>query len=158
VAYSWPIPSLSDTDLRGSLAGAGRWLLVGDAAGLVDPITREGIYFALKSGELAARAILASPGAPALEYTDAVRRECVDELARAARLKAGFFRPGFTRLLTHSLEHSAPVRAIMAKLIAGEQPYRSLKQRLLLTCELRLAWRLAQMEIGSRLEGAHRAT
>ena len=29
-----------------------RWGLVGDAAGLVDPITREGIYFALASGQV----------------------------------------------------------------------------------------------------------
>src|SRR5262249_48296121 len=35
----------------------GRVLLVGDAAGLVDPITAEGISHALLSGELAARAL-----------------------------------------------------------------------------------------------------
>ncbi len=36
-----------------------RTLLAGDAAGLVDPFTGEGIRFALKSGRLAAQAILA---------------------------------------------------------------------------------------------------
>jgi len=35
----------------------GRCLLAGDAAGLVDRVAGEGIYYALKSGELAARAI-----------------------------------------------------------------------------------------------------
>jgi flavin-dependent dehydrogenase len=35
-----------------------RTLLVGDAAGLVDPFTGEGIRFAIKSGRLAAEAIL----------------------------------------------------------------------------------------------------
>jgi len=35
-----------------------RALLVGDAAGLVDPFTGEGIRFAIKSGRLAAKAIL----------------------------------------------------------------------------------------------------
>jgi hypothetical protein len=35
-----------------------RWLLAGDAAGLVDPITREGIYFALASGQWAAESLL----------------------------------------------------------------------------------------------------
>jgi geranylgeranyl reductase family protein len=39
----------------------GRVLLVGDAAGLVDPITAEGISHALGSGRLAAEAIGASP-------------------------------------------------------------------------------------------------
>jgi flavin-dependent dehydrogenase len=31
---------------------------VGDSAGLVDPITGEGLYYALKSGEIAAKAIM----------------------------------------------------------------------------------------------------
>lgn len=35
-----------------------RFLLVGDAAGFADPVTREGMYFALKSGELAARTVI----------------------------------------------------------------------------------------------------
>jgi geranylgeranyl reductase family protein len=35
-----------------------RTLLVGDAAGLMDPLTGEGIRFAIKSGRLAARAVL----------------------------------------------------------------------------------------------------
>ena len=38
------------------LAGP-RWALVGDAAGLVDPITREGIFFALASGQWVADAL-----------------------------------------------------------------------------------------------------
>jgi flavin-dependent dehydrogenase len=37
----------------------GRVLLVGDAAGLADPVTAEGISFAVRSGRLAAEAILA---------------------------------------------------------------------------------------------------
>ncbi len=40
--------------------GAGKnWLLVGDAAGHVDPIVGEGIYYALCSAEYAREAILA---------------------------------------------------------------------------------------------------
>ena len=55
--YAWPIPSLSAHDLQTqALAGPG-WMLVGDAAGLVDPITREGIFFALQSASSAAEAL-----------------------------------------------------------------------------------------------------
>jgi flavin-dependent dehydrogenase len=38
----------------------GRVLLAGDAAGMVDPLTGEGIFFAVKSGQAAADAVLAS--------------------------------------------------------------------------------------------------
>lgn len=44
--------------------GPKRILLAGDAAGLAEPLLGEGIFFAVKSGQAAARAILASdPGA-----------------------------------------------------------------------------------------------
>lgn len=41
----------------------GRVLLAGDAAGLVDPLTGEGIFSAIKSGQAAAAAVLACGGA-----------------------------------------------------------------------------------------------
>jgi flavin-dependent dehydrogenase len=39
-------------------AGDG-WVLVGDAFGFIDPVYSSGVYFALKSGEMAADAIVA---------------------------------------------------------------------------------------------------
>ncbi|MGD0752499.1 MAG: geranylgeranyl reductase family protein [Anaerolineales bacterium] len=51
--------------------GTQRSLLVGDAAGLVDPFTGEGIRFAIKSGRLAAQAILS--GLPE-SYTERVNQ------------------------------------------------------------------------------------
>src|SRR5204863_9811006 len=47
--YSWPIPSLSGTDLNASIVAGNGWYLVGDAAGIVDPVPREGIFFPLQS-------------------------------------------------------------------------------------------------------------
>lgn len=47
---------------RRSLFAAPRVLLVGDAAGLADPVTAEGITAGILSGQLAARAILAGAG------------------------------------------------------------------------------------------------
>ena len=46
----------------GSPAAAGRTLLVGDAAGLVDPLSGDGIYEAFVSSELAAETILSAEG------------------------------------------------------------------------------------------------
>jgi flavin-dependent dehydrogenase len=137
--YSWPIPSLSASDFaRPELTGS-RWALAGDAAGLVDPITREGIYFAIASGQWIADALCADDTATA--YRTRVLDEAVAELARAARLKAGFFRPAFAGLMIDALHHSAAIRAVMADLVAGRQSYATLKWRLLKTLELGLAWR-----------------
>jgi len=135
--YSWPIPSLGAGSLRRlELSGRG-WCLVGDAAGLVDPITREGIYFALVSGEWAADAAIHGDAA---HYAERVRGELVPELAHAARLKAGFFRLASTDLLIRALRRSGAVRNVMANLIAGRQAYAGLRWQLLKTLEWRLAW------------------
>jgi geranylgeranyl reductase family protein len=135
--YAWPIPSLSAADFDAIEVAGPRWCLLGDAAGLVDPITREGIYFALRSGQSAAEALAAAH--PAREFTAHVRDEVVGELARAAHLKDRFFQPPVARLLMKALQQSARVRAVMADLIAGRQEYRSLKWRLLKTLEIGLA-------------------
>ncbi|OFW21864.1 MAG: hypothetical protein A3H97_08310 [Acidobacteria bacterium RIFCSPLOWO2_02_FULL_65_29] len=139
--YSWPIPSLSAVDLAVlEVAGPG-WMLAGDAAGLVDSITREGIFFALQSAGFAADALSADQARACREYRDRVHAEIGSELARAARLKAGFFRPTFIRLMIEALRESEAVRRVMADLISGAQPYRGLKWRLAKTFELRLAVR-----------------
>jgi geranylgeranyl diphosphate/geranylgeranyl-bacteriochlorophyllide a reductase len=138
--YAWPIPSLSATDYDAEQPAGNDWMLLGDAAGLVDPITREGIFFALRSGQLAADALRHAD--TTARYAAAIRDELHGELRRAAHLKAAFFRPRFTTLLIDALNSSASIRAIMVDLIAGRQSYATLKRRLLGTLEFRLAWRL----------------
>jgi flavin-dependent dehydrogenase len=114
-------------------------MLLGDAAGLVDPLTREGIYFAIRSGILAAASLDGSKGS--FEYGAAIRDEIHAELRRAAMLKSGFFRPRFMRLLIRGLNRSPAIRDIMADLVAGRQSYRGLKRRLLGTLEIELMLR-----------------
>ncbi len=148
--YAWPIPSLSSRDLdREHPSGAG-WMLLGDAAGLVDPITREGIFFAMRSGQLAADALGGADAASV--YAAAVGDELHAELRRAADLKAAFFRPQFTRLLVHALDRSAAIRGVMIDLIAGRQPYAGLKRRLLGTLELGLMAKLFVLRRDRRAE------
>jgi flavin-dependent dehydrogenase len=59
---------------QGPVYGAGRVLLCGDAAGLVNPLSGEGIFYALASGALAAEAIVASPGEPLGPYQQSMGR------------------------------------------------------------------------------------
>ena len=140
--YSWPIPSLSPRSFEALTTSGQGWCLVGDAAGLVDPITREGIYFALLSGEWAAEALASSDDRAHCRYHERVADEIAADLALAARYKAGFFRPRFTGLLVDALAESPRVRRVMAGLVAGTQPYKTLKWALAGTAEVGLAWRL----------------
>jgi geranylgeranyl reductase family protein len=135
--YSWPIPSLRLATLRREPPAADRWMLLGDAGGMVDPITREGIFFALVSGDAAASALLGN-GDPAASYARHIRGSVHAELIRAARLKARFFNPQFTARVIHALQRSPGIRAVMADLIAGRQPYHGLRRRLLRTWEFGL--------------------
>lgn len=148
--YAWPIPSLTVAAWDAEHPAGDRWALAGDAAGLVDPITREGIFFALQSADLLASALMDGEGAAGARYVATLRREIVPELRRAARLKRAFFRSGFTRLLVDALSHSPSVARVMADLVAGGQPYATLKRRLVRTFEVRLAWRLLMLEMRGR--------
>ena len=87
----------------GSPVRRGRVLVAGDAAGLLEPWTREGISFALRSGTLAGTAAAqasASTGPEQLDqaldqYRAAVERDLVPEMAAGRRLLAAFSRhPG----------------------------------------------------------------
>lgn len=82
-------------------AARGRVLLVGDAAGLADPLTCEGISLAMWSGKLAAEAALAAP--PELAgraYRERLARTILPEL-RASRFLARlvYFHPRIAHAL-----------------------------------------------------------
>jgi len=69
--------------------GRGRVLLAGDAAGLVDPVTAEGISHALLSGALAAAAITEGqfdPKMVALLYQEKLNQHILGELRAARKL------------------------------------------------------------------------
>jgi flavin-dependent dehydrogenase len=146
VPYAWPIPSIGyQAQCDVALGGAG-WMLLGDAAGLVDPLTREGIYYALLSGQWAADALVATAGQRAASnYADRLLSDVQPELARATRLSRLFFTQAFSSLLVQGLEDSDAIRAVFVDLVAGVQPYRGLRRRLLATREWMLAARAIPM-------------
>jgi geranylgeranyl reductase family protein len=135
--YSWPIPSLSAADLKEETSAGDGWLLIGDAAGLVDPITREGIYYALASAQLAATCLRQEHSSR--RYLEGLRDGIQEELRKAARMKDRFFRSAFTGLLIRALQRSPAIRQLMAGLVSGTQTYAGLRRRLLFTGEMRLA-------------------
>lgn len=140
--YAWPIPSCSSATGAAAAIGGPGWILLGDAAGLVDPLTREGIYYALLSGVWAAEALMSDPGRAHSRYESRVRAEIYPELKRAARLSGLFFSPRFASLFVTALQESGPIREVFRDLVAGTQPYKGLRRRLLRTREWKLAMNL----------------
>lgn len=65
-----PLRGVAPIGHRVSRAAGAGWLLVGDAAGFLDPFTGEGIYRALRSGRAAAEAILDDPAAADARYEE----------------------------------------------------------------------------------------
>ncbi len=106
----------------------GRVFLCGDTAGLVDPVTCEGISYALRSGGLCADALVESAGdagrAGAL-YRARLAREILPELRAARALARVLYGPVALRnLLFRRLGPS--LCEAMVDVITGEQTYRSL--------------------------------
>ncbi|MBS0170457.1 MAG: geranylgeranyl reductase family protein [Nitrospira sp.] len=104
-----PIPAYSepegwDAKNGHSLFVRGRAALIGDAGHLVDPLFGEGIYYAVRSGQMVARAILEEKriGAESLlAYEAALEREILPDFrvtGRIARVVYTFPRLAFTLL------------------------------------------------------------
>ena len=127
--YAHTIPSpTADPSSIAEIAGEG-WALVGDAAALADPITGEGIYYALRSAELLA-ATLREDGAPR-RYPARALADFGADLLKAAALHARFFAPGFTSRMVRYAAKSGAIREVVADLVLGDQGYLGLKRRLL---------------------------
>jgi flavin-dependent dehydrogenase len=113
------------------LVGPG-WALVGDAAGLVDSITGEGIYYAMRSGDLLADALLED--APEL-YPERVRNDFGRALALGARLAKMFYHGEFlgggvtTRMIEFG-RRSNRLLEVLQDLVEGSQSYLGLIVRL----------------------------
>lgn len=131
--YSAPVPCLRPRSWKSNVIAGKRWALVGDAAGLVDPITGEGIYFAFRSAEILAETI----GQPD-HYPKKVWDEIGRDLARGSRMYKRFYRGRFLggdfRKRTIQLAgRSRTVGQLLGALLAGDQPYLTLKKRLVLS-------------------------
>ncbi len=95
--------------------------LLGDAAGLVDPLTGEGIHYAVQSAHLAAEAILADRPQ---RYESGLRAELLPDLEAARRLKRRRARlPGWLLGLALSLPAVRRRADLMADILTGRRRY-----------------------------------
>lgn len=97
---------------EGSPLRRGNVLVAGDAAGLLEPWTREGISFALRSGRLAGLAAIGSVSS----YEAAVERELGAEIAAGRRALQVFTRrPG----VVHQVMRTRPLWPLFQDLVSG---------------------------------------
>ncbi len=128
------------------LAGDG-WAITGDSGGLVDPVTGEGIYYAMRSGEMVADAL--REGVPH-QYPARVEAEFGERLTLAARLAPHFYHGGFLgkpwtyRVVEYSAQ-SRSCESLLQDLVDGSQNYATLLRRLCGT----LAKGFFEMSLGS---------
>ena len=136
--YGHMLPALESRGWRNNrLAGDG-WIAVGDAGGLVDPITGEGLYYAVRSGDLASQVLLSEqePEKKAETYRQLIARDFGLDLTYSAGLAkrlfcgAMFFGAVPSRMVDF-MKRSPKFCEIMQDLFAGTQPYLELKNRLL---------------------------
>jgi geranylgeranyl reductase family protein len=137
--YSHLLPSLDTGSWRRNRVAGEGWMAVGDAAGLVDPITGEGLYYAIRSADLAARALLSEAGAlaeKAMDYRKLLRRDFMADLEFGSRLAKRVFLGRFLlgsvpARMVQFTRRSPRFASVMQDLFSGRQPYLGLKRRLL---------------------------
>lgn len=114
---------------KGDAFSKGRTLFVGDAGGLADPLTGEGIYFAIASGKIAARTITDAlqNGGTLMAYDHALQAEILPEIQMSKALlrvldSSRRFWPWFL------LKCFPPFWVYFCKLQRGEKTYMDLQR------------------------------
>jgi flavin-dependent dehydrogenase len=122
---SWPIP----VRRKKRPFHNGRVVVAGDAAGLTDPMTGEGIWYAVKSGRLAAGSCLQylKGGSGSLAgYSEQVNETLMEELLEANRIKNIF---NSVPLKIHRLvRDNDRVWSAFGKILRGERQYADVKR------------------------------
>jgi flavin-dependent dehydrogenase len=129
--YAHVLPSFTAKTLQTASFSGDGWAMIGDAAGFVDAITGEGLYYALRSAELLSEALLA--GAPE-HYRVRVKEDFLPELERASRIADRFYSGDWLggSVLERMVQLTAlspRFRELMRDLFAGTQEYSNLRPR-----------------------------
>jgi flavin-dependent dehydrogenase len=137
--------------------GRGRVLLAGDAGGFVNGFTAEGIYYAMVSGDIAARTVAGSPASAtdlAAKYRRAINREIGAELRDSVLLQRYLFAD--RRRIADAIgqgPQTAAITRLVLDFAMGKRSYRETRRRMLTRSPL-LAARLIGEKVRSRLNWA----
>lgn len=112
--------------IRSERLNTTRSVLVGDAAGLMDPLSGEGIRYAVKSARLAAEAIIQEE---LDQYTEWIQREIGANLSRARWLVALFY--GLQHLCFRLAARNPKVTRLLAAMLNDRATYFDLSHHIL---------------------------
>ena len=126
--YAARIPGLADKTWETRRVCGDDWALLGDAAGFADPVTGEGIYYALRSAQIFAECYLSGS---LTDYEMRWRTDFGAELRRASQMRRRFYgnfwgAPFTERMIEFARGHKG-VKRVLGELVAGEQGYVDLK-------------------------------
>jgi geranylgeranyl reductase family protein len=104
---------------------AARGVLVGDAAGIVDPFTAEGIYYAIRSGQMAAEHVANAFRRGDFDlspYTRRINSEINSDFRYAWLAAQVFYR--MPRLMYHTVVKNVAAQSAAVNVVEGEWSYR----------------------------------
>jgi flavin-dependent dehydrogenase len=102
------------------------WALIGDAASFVEPISGEGIYYAIYSAEILAGCILKNDLSL---YQQLCMKHFGENLVKAGQTFEYFYQAELIETMGVLAEKSKPIREILYEMIAGNINYLSWKSR-----------------------------
>ena len=150
-ASFYPPATFSGDDLPVS---RGRVLLVGDAANLTDPMTGEGIYYAVRSGQMAAEAIvkaLREDQKRISGYQEALKCSLFQDLTVALKLAKAIYR--FPKLAYNILKSNTDLGFFYLQVLAGNAHYGAFSGEMVGGIRRRLGRKMRAMaEMSSAIE------
>jgi geranylgeranyl reductase family protein len=140
-------PSFEATNIRGGIipvkgviskTQTNRVLLCGDAAGFTNALTGEGIYYAMVSGELAAKTLVQAfqqntfSESALTSYQTAWQEEIGDEIIQSVHIQQRLLtNPRFTNILIKTVEKHQQMKKAFTDYFMGKTAYRTLKRYLM---------------------------
>jgi len=100
------------------------WALIGDAATFVDPVSGEGIYYAIYSAEILSQCIVKNELA---RYQPLCMKHFGENLVKALQGLTYFYQPEFIEVMIQMAKESLSVRRIISDMMTGSLDYVSWK-------------------------------
>jgi flavin-dependent dehydrogenase len=120
--FSTMLPLIKDPDFYKLPCSGNNWILIGDAAGHVDPVTGEGILYAMWDGDLATQAI---GNNDVKSYDELWWKEYGYDLLQGCKSRDMFYDPFMRELTVKLASRSRTHSRLLYDISTSEQEYRT---------------------------------